>query len=124
MLHDKGKKFPRGPRGPRDDRALARAISAALKGELGSTHQAAKIAMKWTSAKERTVKNWLAGTHSPNGEHLISLAKHSDAVLMYILAAANRPGLSAGVRWINTRNLLLELIREIDVSLGIDVSRD
>jgi hypothetical protein len=36
------------------------AIAAALVQELGTTHhQAAKTAMRWTGAHERTVKNWL-----------------------------------------------------------------
>ena len=39
------------------------AIAASLRKELGDTHQAVKIVMKWTGANERTVKKWLAGTN-------------------------------------------------------------
>ena len=33
------------------------AIAAALKNELGQTHQAVKIVIRWTGASERIVKN-------------------------------------------------------------------
>jgi len=33
-------------------------IAKALHLELGGTHQAVKTMMRWTSANERTVKNW------------------------------------------------------------------
>ena len=32
-------------------------------------------------ARERTAKNWFAGTRGPTSEHLVSLVRHSDAVL-------------------------------------------
>jgi EAL domain-containing protein (putative c-di-GMP-specific phosphodiesterase class I) len=53
MLPKKGKRFPN-----RDGKGSAglsypRAIAAALRGELGDTHQAIKIVMRWTGAGER-----------------------------------------------------------------------
>ena len=48
-------------------------IAAALKRELGGTHQAIKTLMKWTKVSERTAKNWLGGTNGPSGEHLIRM---------------------------------------------------
>ena len=72
---------------PGDYRA---AIALALHSELGSTHRAIKTAMRWTGASERTVKYWFAGERGPSGEHLVSLAHHSDAVLIALLVLADR----------------------------------
>ena len=72
---------------PGDYRA---AIALALHAELGSTHRAIKTAMRWTGASERTVKYWFAGERGPSGEHLILLARHSDAIVLVLLALAER----------------------------------
>jgi hypothetical protein len=72
---------------PGDYRA---AMTMALHAELGSTPRAIKSAMRWTGASERTVKYWFAGERGPSGEHLFSLARHSDAVLIALLALADR----------------------------------
>ncbi len=66
------------------------AIALALHTELGSTHRAIKTAMRWTGASERTVKYWFAGERGPSGEHLVFFARHSDAVLIVLLALADR----------------------------------
>ena len=73
-----------------DQTAYRRAIAAALRTELGQTHQAVKTVMRWTGASERTVKYWLSGERGPSGEHLMVLAQHSDTVLLTILAIAER----------------------------------
>jgi len=73
-----------------DQAAYRKAISGALRTELGQTHQAVKTAMRWTGASERTVKYWLSGERGPSGEHLIVLAQHSDTVLLTILGMAER----------------------------------
>ena len=73
-----------------DQAAYRKAIAAALRAELGQTHQAVKTAMRWTGASERTVKYWLSGERGPSGDHLIVLAQHSDTVLLTILAMAER----------------------------------
>ena len=73
-----------------DQARYRKAIAAALRAELGQTHQAVKTAMRWTGASERTVKYWLSSERGPSGEHLIVLAQHSDAVLLTILAMAHR----------------------------------
>ena len=65
-------------------------MAMALHEELGSTNRAIKMAMRWTGASERTVKYWLAGERGPSGDHLIALARHSDAVLFVVLALAGR----------------------------------
>ena len=66
------------------------AIAAALRRDLGQTHQSIKTAMRWTGASERAVKYWLSGERGPSGEHLIVLAQHSDAVLLTLLTLAER----------------------------------
>jgi hypothetical protein len=66
-------------------------IARALHTELGETHQAAKTLMRWTNANERTVKNWMAGSNGPRGEHLVALVKHSDLALAAFLEMAERP---------------------------------
>lgn len=66
------------------------AIAAALVADLGQTHRAIKTAMRWTGASERTVKYWMSAERGPSGEHLIALARHSDAVFITLLAMAGR----------------------------------
>lgn len=58
--------------------------------ELDDTHRANKLAMRWTGASERTVKYWFSGERGPSGDHLVALARHSDAVLYVVLALAGR----------------------------------
>jgi hypothetical protein len=114
MLPKKGKKLHRGPGRKGNDMLFEQAIAAALKGELGRTHRAAKTVMAWTGASERTVKHWLAGTHGPSGRHLIALARHSDSVLMYLLSAAERPLFAPGIKLANVRAKLVDLVDAID----------
>ena len=73
-----------------DQTHYRKAIAAALRADLGQTHQAIKSAMRWTGASERAVKYWLSGERGPGGEHLILLAQHSDAVLATMLTLAGR----------------------------------
>jgi hypothetical protein len=93
---------------------LATMISRALIAELGASHRATKTAMKWTGASERTVKHWLAATHVPKGDHLVSLARHSDEVLRAILVAADRGQLRIALDLGGVRAKLLELIELLD----------
>ena len=73
-----------------DQTRYRKAVAAALRAELGPTHQAIKTAMRWTGASERTAKYWLSGERGPSGEHLILLTQHSDVVLLTILTMAER----------------------------------
>jgi len=66
------------------------AIADALRRELGQSHRAAKTLMMWTGASDRTAKNWLSGAYGPSGDHLIRLARESDAVLATLLDLAGR----------------------------------
>ena len=86
MLPKKGIVFPNNE----NLGSYPRAVAYALKCELGSTHQAIKIIRRWTGAGERTVKNWLAGTSGPSGQHLVDLIRHSDDVLTVLLILAGR----------------------------------
>lgn len=92
-----------------DEADLALLISQALFAELGASHRATKTAMGWTGASERTVKHWLAATHVPQGNHLVSLVRHSDQVLGAILTAAGRGDLRISLELNLVRTKLLEL---------------
>ncbi|WP_233352789.1 hypothetical protein [Maricaulis alexandrii] len=93
-------------------------IAMALRSELGTSHQAIKTLMSWTGASERSAKHWLSGTHGPSGRHLIALAKHSDAILIYILVAADRPAAAVSVRWAGLRQQLLSLVQQLDEAIA------
>ena len=67
---------------------LARDIADALRTELGRS--AAKTAARWTGVTDRAAKKWLAGKVVPGGEHLVTLMRHSDAVLAVVMKAAKR----------------------------------
>ncbi len=65
---------------------LARLVAEALREHFATEPHAIKTVMIWTKASDRTVKNWFAGTHEPNGTHLIALARHSDRVFRLFLS--------------------------------------
>ena len=110
MFPKTGKVFPEanGQRGP--ELTYASVIAAALRSELGATHRAVKTVMRWTGANERTVKNWLAGTNGPSGDHLISIARHSDAVFEAFSRSTGRQHSIAAEKLISARAALLELL--------------
>lgn len=105
------------PNGELDsDVAYAIAIGAALRKELGTTHQAVKSAMRWTGASERTVKYWFAGSRGPSGHYLIALAGCSDAILELFLQRAGRRHHAGTRRLIDAHKTLkavVELIQSI-----------
>lgn len=114
MLPKTGRKLhPTSPDGLAGG-AFATSIAKALRSELGSTHQSIKTAMRWTGASERTTKHWFSGTHGPNGEHLVSLARHSDEVLLVFLAMADRKPYSVAARFTELRHHLLAIVDYID----------
>ena len=113
MLPKKGIVFPNGENlGP-----YPVAIAYALQNQLGTTHQAVKIIMRWTGAGERTVKNWLAGISGPSGQHLVDLIRHSDDVLR-VLLLAGRQQVVAEQKLIDLRNKLAETVEQVDAILG------
>jgi hypothetical protein len=110
MLRKKGSVPPNGENfGP-----YAKAIAYALKCELGPTHQAVKIIMKWTGAGERTVKNWLAGINGPSGQHLVELIRNSDNVLQVLLTMAGRRQTIEVQHLGDLRNYLSQTLESID----------
>ncbi|MDR5756467.1 hypothetical protein [Caballeronia sp. LZ035] len=68
------------------------AIAMALKSDLRDSANAVKVAARWTGASERTAQNWLNATRGPKGEHLLALARHSNAVHAACLVMAGRAG--------------------------------
>jgi hypothetical protein len=120
MLPKKGKKFPK-----QDDKSSAalnygRAIAAALRAELGDTHQSTKTVMSWTGVCERTAKNWQAGECGPAGEHLVALLQKSDAVLEAVLRLAGRQSALATVKLQDARTTLLAVLSDLDDLLDQD----
>ena len=118
MFPKKGKIFPSRSQATETDVSYASAISLALRSELGGSHRAVKTIMQWTTANERTIKNWLAGTSGPQGQHLIDVIRHSDAALSAVLGLAGR---HAAVTVVNLEDLrchlaasLIELDRALE----------
>lgn len=92
---------------------FAREIGIALRSELGSSHTAIKTVMRWTGASERSAKNWLSGTHGPDGWHLVLLARHSEAVIAAFLRLSERDQLIPGVRLRALQVILVQTATEI-----------
>jgi hypothetical protein len=118
MFPKKGNNFPNGIRTTNRDVSYTAAVAAALRAELGNSHQAVKSVMRWTGVNERTAKNWLAGTCGPRGEHLIELIRHSDRLLETILQLAGRGQTIAGTRLVQARNVLAEALQDIDACIA------
>jgi pyocin large subunit-like protein len=115
MFPKKGNYFPNGTRTAKRTISYPTAVAAALRSELGDSHQAVKVVMRWTGANERTVKNWLAGRKGPRGEHLLALIQHSNAVLEIVLRLAGREQIIAGKALFDARNVLAEMLAQIDL---------
>jgi hypothetical protein len=89
-------------------------IAVALRNELGATRQTIKTIMGWTGASERTVKNWLAASHGPSGEHLVQLARHSDEIFELFLLMAERKPVVTTVTLMRLRSHLEQTIERLD----------
>lgn len=98
-------------------------VAAALQDQLGDTHRAIKTIERWTGASERTVKNWLAGSSGPSGEHLVALARNSDEVFeaFLILSGRSAPETIAAD---TISELRTTLQRAITLTEVISVSKD
>ena len=90
------------------------AIGAALRAELGDTHQAVKKLARWTGANERTVKNWLAGRSGPSGRHLVDIIRNSDQALYALLQLAGRRNTIAAAKVMAVHAYLAKAVQEID----------
>ena len=120
MFTKKGNVFPNADGEVRLEVNYRQTVAAALHRELGGTHQAAKRTMRWTGASERTAKNWIAGSHGPSGEHLISLMRHSDEVLAGLLSLAGREEAAAAMRLVEVRGRLKTALQLIDAAIDGD----
>jgi hypothetical protein len=109
----KGTSVHRSGHGDGADVSFAVAIAAALRGELGTTHQAVKSVMRWTGASERTVKYWLSGSRGPSGEHLIALAASSEVILETLLRRAGRQNHVVTTRLAESHEKLKDAVRVI-----------
>ena len=88
-----GEDFPGA--GGQDARSLAAVLSDALRREFGDSPAAAKRIAKLVRANPRAARNWLDGINAPNGEYLVLLMRHSDALLETVLKLAGRSELMA-----------------------------
>src|SRR5262245_57451087 len=114
MLPKKGKKFPTQDGNGSAALNYGGAVAAALRAELGDTHQAIKTVMGWTGACERTAKNWLAGECGPAGEHLVELLRNSDSVLTAVLRLAGRRSALATAKLEDARTALVAVLSDLD----------
>jgi hypothetical protein len=110
----KGTFVHRPGRGDGSDVSYAIAIATALRGELGTKHQAVKSVMRWTGASERSVKYWFAGSRGPSGSHLIALAAQSDVILEVLLQRAGRLPYVGARRLVDAYTKLQSVMEEIE----------
>lgn len=97
-----------------DGNEFASIISETLRKEFGGTRMSIKTVMAYTGAGERAVKNWFEGKNGPNGENLVGLARHSDAILEAFLFMAGREDILAGKILVDARSKLVEMLEIID----------
>ncbi|MBZ0146107.1 MAG: hypothetical protein K8F62_01020, partial [Pseudorhodoplanes sp.] len=117
MLPKTGKVLPKRDRRSASNVSYAEAVAAALHQELGDSHRAIKIVMRWTGASERTAKYWFAGTKGPTGEHLLSLVRHSDAVLGIFMQLAGREACLLSLELADLRSRLTDILESIEQAL-------
>jgi hypothetical protein len=113
MFPKKGNNFSGGG----GNEVYSASVAAALRAELGDSHQAVKTVMRWTGANERTVKNWLAARGGPRGEHLVRLMHYSDKTLEIVLRLAGREQVISGKTLLDARNVLAKMLQQIDLCL-------
>ena len=120
MFPKMGKTFPDDDEQKGDRLKYRMAIAAALKRELGGSHRAIKIVMRWTGVSERTAKNWIAGSHGPAGEHLVSLMGHSNEVLKVVLKLGNRETQHLCQELADVRSTLVSMVSKLDNVLSAE----
>jgi hypothetical protein len=113
MLPKKGKVLPNRDGRTYSEIDYATAIAAALREDLGGTHQATKTVMRWTGACERSAKNWLAAKTGPSGEHLLALMRHSDAVFEALMRLTSKDRAVAAQKLIDARDALVKMLELI-----------
>jgi len=95
-----------------------RMVAAALRNELGESRRSIKTVMTWTGTSERTAKNWLSGSCSPTGHHLVELAKHSDEVFDLFLVMSGRRPMITTMTLVRLRTHLAETVERLDRHLS------
>ena len=65
---------------------------------------------------ERAIRNWLEGKNGPNGESLVRLMRHSDAVFDVVLELSNRSSVGKRVDLSGVRAKLLAIAEMLDAS--------
>ena len=106
-----------------EDYNFTTVIAETLRESLGGTHAAVKTVMGYTRAGERTVKNWFEGKNGPNGDNLVELTRHSDAVLEAFLLMAGREDILAGKMLVDAGDKLAEMLEMIDQLRAGDQTR-
>jgi hypothetical protein len=109
-----GKIFPEVDYRRPSKKQYALAIAAALRKELAGMPNAIKLVMRWTGANEKTVKNWMAGTHGPAGESLVALAHYSHEVMLALHQMAGCPGSEHNPRINIVRKKLIEALDALE----------
>jgi len=117
-LHKTGEELPANATRRKQARAYAAAVAELLKQELQSPSMSTKAIMNWTSAGERTVKGWIAGSNGPRGECLIELIRSSDLAFGKVLSMSGRGRVVNDHRLVELKTQLLDLISTIDAILG------
>ena len=109
-----GKSLPRGSRTTEPDNpTFTIEMASLLKRAYGGRHSAVKVVAAAVGANERAVKNWFDGKNGPNGENLLRLVIHSDAMLAGFLAMAGKQDFVIGVELDRVTSALEGALREI-----------
>ena len=109
-----GKKLPEEMLGACRVQDYTATIARALRQGVGSGGSGAKQLERWTGASNRTVRGWLSGARGPSGEHLVLLARRSDAVLEALFALVFPPG-EGGEELVDTaRRLIAAALMTLD----------
>jgi hypothetical protein len=109
-----GKSLPRGSLFTEPDNpTFTFEMASLLKRAYGGRHSAVKVVAAAVGANERAVKNWFDGKNGPNGENLLRLVIHSDAMLAGFLAMAGKQDFVVGVELDRVTSALEGALREI-----------
>jgi hypothetical protein len=81
-----------------------------------------KAVVALTGANERAVRNWFEGKNGPSGEHLIGLARRSNAVLEAFLVLAGRERVLTAKLVVDAKDKLIEILERIRQLEGDDTA--
>ncbi|WP_293678302.1 hypothetical protein [uncultured Phenylobacterium sp.] len=107
---ESGRSFPPS----REATPFNESIASALKADFGSARSVVKHVARLTGANDRTVRNWFEGNNGPSGENLVSLMRHSDAVMDVVLLLSRRGRSARGVALLTLRDKLSDAVAAID----------